>query len=341
MGAPTVYYYDDPGAPVLTNIQDAFYQILMACLVNGYGSKPAAGWSVVHDQWAAHGHASFTNNTESGVLGLVRNTSTDGAGAFLYVAEAMVDYQTAVNARSGMRSNINPATLATASLTGRQRAHGAQWQRWVCIADEQGVWVFFSADDNRLFNPWGSQHESSSYRSIYIGAATNFFGLNGRTDAALGNFIIAGGCGDSVYNSEWFYVDNNSPSTLMYSSSGLIAADGVMLGLYPFFCDASYLLIGYGATEKFTRFPLFPVQIVDYSGNQSSRTVIGELGMVLSSFELGASYASYFSRSFARRIQPSGQTLRDPVLIDGVPHLMAPMGFYAYALISLDAADWA
>lgn len=340
MGAPTVYYYDDPGAPVLTNIQDAFYQILMACLVNGYGSKPAAGWSVVHDQWAAHGHASFTNNTESGVLGLVRNT-TSGFGPYLYVAEAMVDYQTAVNARSGMRSNINPATLATASLTGRQRAHGAQWQRWVCIADEQGAWVFFSSDDNRLFNPWGLRHDSSQYRPIYIGAVTSFFGLGGRSQALQGNFIIAGGFGDRNDYGNWFEISYASPCTIFYDKSGSVAADGSLLALYPLSISASGYAPGGKVSDGYSRFYLSPVQVLDASGGSDYRIAIGELVFLKSTFDICGTGPSETGRANAQRIQPSGQTLRDPVLIDGVPHLMAPMGYYAYALISLDAADWA
>lgn len=340
MGAPTVYYYDDPGAPVLNNYQDAFYQILMACLVNGYGSKPAAGWSVVYDEWAAAGHASFTNDTASGVLGVVRNTTVN-YGPYLYVAEAMIDYQTAVNSRSGMRSNINPATLATDSLSGRQRAHGVSWQKWVCIADEQGAWLFFSNTDDRLFNPWGLRHESLSYRSIYFGAATNFFGLGERSAALLGNFLIAGGLGDSYNNSEWFVVNSNCPSTLMYSSSGYVADDGSLLGIYPLFCNAYSYFVANAADDAFSRFPLYPVQIVDYGSANASRIAVSELGMTKSSWELGASGSSTYSRMFANRIQPAGQTLRDPVLIDGVPHLMAPMGYYAYALISLAEADWA
>src|SRR5690606_28550407 len=341
MGAPTVYYYDDPGAPVLTNIQDAFYQILMACLVNGYGSKPAAGWSVVHDQWAAHGHASFTNNTESGVLGLVRNISTE-SGSYLYVAEAMVDYQTAVNARSGMRSNINPATLATASLQGRQRAHGAQWQRWVCIADEQGAWVFFSSDDNRLFNPWNTKQDSMMYGRIYFGAVTSYF--NGsRVEGNLGNFIIAGGSGDNANLSEWYQLNNNHPSTLFYNKDGLIAGDGSLLSFHPFWVSGVGNIPAGSQPDGFPRFYLFPVQIIDATQPLANRVLIGELSFLKSCWELSTAANSSLTvtRDFAQRLQPSGQTLRDPVLIDGVSHLMAPMGWYAYALISLDAADWA
>lgn len=341
MGAPTVYYYDDPGAPVLTNIQDAFYQILMACLVNGYGSKPAAGWSVVHDQWAAHGHASFTNNTESGVLGLVRNT-TANFGPYLYIAEAMVDYQTAVSARSGMRSNINPATLATASLQGRQRAHGPAWQRWVCVADDQGAWLFFGDSDARLFdNLYGGQLSSSSYRPLYLGAFDSFFGGGGRIAAQLGNFIIVGGVGDSFGAGDWYNAGASHPCTIFHGSNGVLANDGSIVTLHPFHLNLASVVPGRLVDDSFTRFYLSSVQIVDMTQALDYRVAIGELRFLKASWELAVSGSNTAGRSNAQRILPSGRCLRDVVLIDGVAHLVAAMGANAYALISLAEADWA
>lgn len=40
-----LYQWDDAGAPTLNGTAGSLISILDACLVNGYGSKPAAGWS--------------------------------------------------------------------------------------------------------------------------------------------------------------------------------------------------------------------------------------------------------------------------------------------------------
>jgi hypothetical protein len=45
MVAPTIYRSDDASAPVLNGTAGALITVLDACLVNGYGSKPAAGWT--------------------------------------------------------------------------------------------------------------------------------------------------------------------------------------------------------------------------------------------------------------------------------------------------------
>lgn len=50
MSTPTVYSSTDTSAPTLTfNSQSTWISVLKACLVNGYGSKPGAGWSVAFE----------------------------------------------------------------------------------------------------------------------------------------------------------------------------------------------------------------------------------------------------------------------------------------------------
>ncbi len=46
MSAPTIYRWDDPGAPVLDGTRGKLLALLDAVLVNGYGSKPSLGWSI-------------------------------------------------------------------------------------------------------------------------------------------------------------------------------------------------------------------------------------------------------------------------------------------------------
>ena len=45
MGIPTIYRWDDAGAPTLDGLAGSAIAVLQACLVDGYGSKPAAGWT--------------------------------------------------------------------------------------------------------------------------------------------------------------------------------------------------------------------------------------------------------------------------------------------------------
>lgn len=77
MGAvPTVYRWDDDGAPAnpaSNNSHDrsaVIGQVLKACLVDGYGSKPAAGWAAYDVVWptsGSNGHIVFENADMTGV----------------------------------------------------------------------------------------------------------------------------------------------------------------------------------------------------------------------------------------------------------------------------------
>lgn len=191
MGAPTVYYYDDPGAPVISNGQDAFYQVIKACLVDGYGAKAGAGWSVVYDDWAANGHASFANAGQSGILGLVRSASVNYP-PFLFIADAMVDAQTGVNARSGRLPVADTSAFAEGAIETQRPVHfTGHWPAWCVIANDNWAWVWMGTSAAALFSVGGAS--STAFSCCGFGALSDFWGLGTADSPELGNFIIVGG----------------------------------------------------------------------------------------------------------------------------------------------------
>lgn len=58
-----VYRWDDASAPVLNSLTTGLLPILKACLVTGYGSKAAAGWS---NPYSAANVEAFVNSTTGG-----------------------------------------------------------------------------------------------------------------------------------------------------------------------------------------------------------------------------------------------------------------------------------
>ena len=48
MAVPTVYRSDDASAPVITGTAGDLVMALDAILVNGYGAKSAAGWTIAY-----------------------------------------------------------------------------------------------------------------------------------------------------------------------------------------------------------------------------------------------------------------------------------------------------
>lgn len=73
--AITHYSSLDAGAPVLSgSVYNRVKQILLACLVNGYGSKPAAGWTIGHQSADGNG---FSLGNGDGFINLVFTGSND------------------------------------------------------------------------------------------------------------------------------------------------------------------------------------------------------------------------------------------------------------------------
>lgn len=87
----TVRFYSclDSGAPVLsgTRLIDRVKLILMACLVNGYGSKAPAGWTVGHDHadgfslGNGEGFINFVHQTNGVYAAYIMETITAGGAA--------------------------------------------------------------------------------------------------------------------------------------------------------------------------------------------------------------------------------------------------------------------
>ena len=76
MAAPIIYRSDDPNAPVLNGSdRTCVVNLLKACLVNGYGDKPGAGWTMP-----------FVS--ADGRIAAFRNNPVNGTGFFLRVNHA-------------------------------------------------------------------------------------------------------------------------------------------------------------------------------------------------------------------------------------------------------------
>lgn len=88
MAIPKVYKWNDANAPVLSGLHGAFANVLKKCLVEGYGDKAPAGWTLEDA------------NVDETIISL-RNSPVNGTGFFLQVRNAQP--------LAGMSSNICPA----------------------------------------------------------------------------------------------------------------------------------------------------------------------------------------------------------------------------------------
>lgn len=78
MATPIVYRWDDTSAPTARGEMESLIDILTACLVDGYGTKAAAGWTKPYENGAGT-IAAFRNNPITGTGFYLQVDSTVGA----------------------------------------------------------------------------------------------------------------------------------------------------------------------------------------------------------------------------------------------------------------------
>lgn len=128
MGAPTVYRWDDDNAPVVEGASGtAIIEMLKACLVDGYGSKAAAGWTMPFDNGLST-KAVFRNNpvTGTGFYLRVDNTGANTNAPELVAYETMSDIDTGV----GLFSSTPLYAGASVNVSTTSRP-------WIVIADDR------------------------------------------------------------------------------------------------------------------------------------------------------------------------------------------------------------
>ncbi|HLA33019.1 MAG TPA: hypothetical protein VJ047_18515 [Pseudomonas sp.] len=181
----TIRFYSslDTGAPVLSgNFYDRLRTILMACLVEGYGSKPGAGWSVVHD--VTNG---FSLSNGDGVINFVYQTVYD---VRVYIMESVTDGSTALAGGVNRRS---AAWYDGSAVTERFNLYGAHLgvgsnPHWVVVADDKScIWA---GGGNTATADMATGTSFANYFGNYI----NALGLSGAAQfCCLGGNNSAGG----------------------------------------------------------------------------------------------------------------------------------------------------
>ncbi|WP_325437562.1 hypothetical protein [Pseudomonas nitroreducens] len=210
----------DTGAPVLSGNQFArVRQILLACLVTGYGSKPAAGWTVGHD--VAGGFSLFNG---FGYINFVENSAT--YAHTVYIMEAITNGSTALAAGVNRRScgwyDGSSSTERQGFYTGSTglNAAAAQNPYWSVVADDKTC-IF-------LFGGGATSADSAGGSSIhYFGQTINAAELPG-----VSAFVSLGGyLNDGNTSSGFFAVAGRYGMSLRNPFTGLVAqGDGARYG---------------------------------------------------------------------------------------------------------------
>lgn len=131
MGIPTVYRWDDLEAPVGAGTGESVNRILTACLVDGYGDKPGAGWT-----------REFAS--EDNLKVAYRNDSIEGTGMFLKVDSTYANPLNSDSQVTGYESmsGVDDGTgvflyLAYSYIKTSNQSESTQARPWVLIADNR------------------------------------------------------------------------------------------------------------------------------------------------------------------------------------------------------------
>lgn len=199
---PTVYRWDDPGAPDLSALHSSnnerdlmyFHTVLKACLVTGYGAKAAAGWTMPLEETTATGNRFvLTNAANSGSL-LYEGGSFSGGGAHnadtLWACSAVPDMDNPINAWSWNikyvdRSSANGSVFHKPGLYEKFSEVG-----WLVIANENICIVVCGRDGDFSV---GNSGGLSQYHSCVFAFGVMHSAVSDVLSPGVGNFYIAGG----------------------------------------------------------------------------------------------------------------------------------------------------
>ncbi len=165
------YKSTDSSAPVLTGQSGALITVLDAILVNGYGSKAAAGWTKA---FSATNKAVYRMAT-SGNSGFYLNVQ-DGAPATAKEARIW-GYEAATAQDTGTAPFPTVAQMATGLFARKSNTADSTARAWYCVADNSVFYFFadtgdFTAPAYSLAFAFGdifSYKSSDAYKCIIMG----------------------------------------------------------------------------------------------------------------------------------------------------------------------------
>lgn len=215
------YHRDDDGLPDYhsggSNAQNfaSFKVLLLACLVNGYGSKPAAGWELIAE---GSNYLVLRTGNQSGYVGF----QLVGEGVRIWLAQTFIEMSGSLMVGDGLKSGTaaGNATPQFKSLYGIAST-SAPGHSWVAVADERTA----------IFNFSGWWPTNPDVEMTGVNGYTGACGLFYFGEDARGNLISCGGInstttsGSSVRGA-WF--DQRGFTALKDPSTGLLVDTGAL-----------------------------------------------------------------------------------------------------------------
>lgn len=195
MSTPRFYSWDDDGSPgrnLSGNQQNRLKQILVPCLVTGYGDKPGAGWTLEHEHANGftlsngHNYINFVSDLPAMAPYPVMNSSV----IHIYAAESLTDTSGAIIDGANLCSGAFRKGTPENSGFPRHALGRAQYALDNQVATLQ--WTLVADDKTFTLNCSSSGSSSSSVivtRYSFIVHA----GEVSLDTPVTGNFVVLGG----------------------------------------------------------------------------------------------------------------------------------------------------
>lgn len=150
----TVYRWDDAGAPQIGsgNLWPGILNILKKCLVEGYGSKAAAGWTVEYED-------------APGAKCVFRNDPVEGSGGYVQFwryTDQVIWFKSGLF-MPGLDDFVNPGYVSSLNLSTTFNAG-----KWILIASKTAVYIFFCTATETTYSA------NSSFGSVFFGDIISF-----------------------------------------------------------------------------------------------------------------------------------------------------------------------
>lgn len=177
MAAPVIYRHSDPSAPTLTGAVGSLNAVLDACLVNGYGSKSAAGWT---KPYTGTNIAVFRQGAGNQFYCRVEDAASGAGVAKEAFARGYEVKANALDAVDGTNTGSFPtaAQVTTGDVIRKSVSADTVPRGWLVVADDRTVYLFIYSGDTAgtymafMFGDIYSFTTSDAYRTMIIGGAT-------------------------------------------------------------------------------------------------------------------------------------------------------------------------
>lgn len=232
MSTPQFYSWDDDGSPARAlsgNLQNRLKQILVPCLVTGYGSKLGAGWTIGHEHPNGFSLINADGNVVNFVSGLPAQAPYPVMGSnaiHIYAAESLTDISKAIIDGANLCSGTYRKGVPELANYPRHMIGSG----WYSLQQQLSTlqWTLIADDKTFILNCSSSISDSNVARyafSLYTGKSL-------LDTEVTGNFVVFGGDIANYSSSSNMYAFSRGYSSPINLSTGL--AELVEVGAQPY-----------------------------------------------------------------------------------------------------------